>query len=744
MKKYLQICFTLVFVFIAVNNIQSQDWRKVASKTYPGISGIFFADENNGWAVGSSGYVYKTTDAGDNWTVSFDDADSISYLEVYFVNLNVGFAGGSFGTVVKTTNGGTDWVKLNPTGASGDIKALYANSENEIWALATVGSVSKVYYTTNSGDNWQEVLTTDASANDMHFSNGAGIVVGKNNGELYYTSNGTQWTKAASAPLGGFTYTRSDIRGVYMANAQVGYAVGWGSLIGMQPSIEIKTTDGGVTWTYLTQAEENRGYDNLYSVYFKDVDNGIAVGGGGRGSLVIRTTDGGASWVPIYIPCGASLSTVTGVGNSVWVCASGGAILRTTDFGDNWTLLTPIPTSTLYSIQCLPNGDVVAGGYDGLFLKSTNSGQDWKASYINVNLVCPNIQDIFFVNDNVGFAARGYGMLNKTTDGGETWTAVIPDTINVSSVIYGIYFLDENLGFAVGKLATNTDMIYKTTNGGETWDLKTNIINGTLRHIVFRNENVGVAVGDKLNAIYTTDGGTTWNPSTFTSVPSGFESAGIKRVEFVDDNNVIAIGDAMILSSTDAGVNWNFVNVPNLVEGLGGLSFEGTTGWATGYKSSSPRSLGVYQTTDGGVNWANIIDVSGNVFNVNSDYLYNGSNHGNYVWVCGASSNIFTNEPFTDVKNEKPVSPNEFYLSQNYPNPFNPETKFTYNLPEASFVSIKIYDVLGNEVRTLVNEYKSSGKYDLIFNANDLSSGIYFYCLRTGNNFITKKMTLLK
>ncbi|MBK7629454.1 MAG: T9SS type A sorting domain-containing protein [Ignavibacteriales bacterium] len=87
---------------------------------------------------------------------------------------------------------------------------------------------------------------------------------------------------------------------------------------------------------------------------------------------------------------------------------------------------------------------------------------------------------------------------------------------------------------------------------------------------------------------------------------------------------------------------------------------------------------------------------------------------------------------------------NYFSLSQNYPNPFNPSTKISWQSPVGSQQKLKIYDVLGNEVATLVNEYKSAGSYEVDFNASSLSSGIYFYRLTVGSFVQTKKMILMK
>ena len=97
------------------------------------------------------------------------------------------------------------------------------------------------------------------------------------------------------------------------------------------------------------------------------------------------------------------------------------------------------------------------------------------------------------------------------------------------------------------------------------------------------------------------------------------------------------------------------------------------------------------------------------------------------------------------MKNTKiNTKPNSFLLYQNYPNPFNPNTTIKYNIPEQSFISIKLFDVLGREVRTLVNEEKAIGNYEVDFEAFNLPSGIYIYRLQAGDFIETKKMVLLK
>ena len=96
-----------------------------------------------------------------------------------------------------------------------------------------------------------------------------------------------------------------------------------------------------------------------------------------------------------------------------------------------------------------------------------------------------------------------------------------------------------------------------------------------------------------------------------------------------------------------------------------------------------------------------------------------------------------------DVSEDESI-PVEYFLSQNYPNPFNPTTTINYSIPQRSLVIIKIFDIIGNEVETLVNEEKPVGRYEVNLSANNLASGVYFYQIKAGKYIETKKMTLIK
>jgi hypothetical protein len=98
----------------------------------------------------------------------------------------------------------------------------------------------------------------------------------------------------------------------------------------------------------------------------------------------------------------------------------------------------------------------------------------------------------------------------------------------------------------------------------------------------------------------------------------------------------------------------------------------------------------------------------------------------------------------TSVKEDLVNPPKTFALLQNYPNPFNPATQITFNIPQRSNVILKIYDVLGNEIATLVNEQKEAGTYNVQFDAQKLSSGVYIYTIQAGDFLESRKMILMR
>lgn len=728
------LVITISFITLA------QTWRQALEPTYPGGTTFYagtMVSKNVGYIVGTNGIILKSTNGGVNWNTLGSGVTRTLYC-VYFLDEQNGFVGGSSRTLLKTTNGGLSWDSTNVSvipDATAIIYGLYFADASNGWLMASTSSKGYILRTTNGGSTWIIDTTISKQLYAMHFSApGKGIVVGKDAGTIWYTTNGTTWTNAPAPDLSQFPYTRSDIRSVFMVNRNLAIAVGWGSFAaGLQPSIILKSTDGGATWRQIILPEVNRTYDNLYSVWFKDTLNGFAVGGAVKGSILLKTTDGGETWIPLNTPSGSTLYFVTGIGDTLIAGGSDGLLLYSPDFGNSGTILTKIPAGTIYSMKIISR-NIFAAGYDGVFLKSTNMGFSWDGNFVHVGKAAPNVNSIHFLNKNIGYAACSYRLVAKTTDGGETWSALMNDVYATTNHCYGVYFIDENKGFVVGQTATNTDVIYRTTNGGASWDtIAKNIGQNAWRAIKFVNNQDGIIVGSKLKALYTNDGGNTWNFATFNNVPSSLASAELRDVAFINDSVAIAVGNKIIVRTTDKGKTWSYVDSTTTL--LYAVSFHNS---GVGYAVGSGLVL---KSTDGGLTWSNVYDP--NIIKTASIYSVAVDSAG-YPWIGCAYSYIYTTAPITSVGGNKQL-PFDYYLAQNYPNPFNPSTTIEFTVPERSIVTIKIYNLLGQEVAVLVNEQTyEPGTHKINFSPNNLPSGIYFYQIKANDFIQTRKMVYIK
>ncbi len=205
--------------------------------------------------------------------------------------------------------------------------------------------------------------------------------------------------------------------------------------------------------------------------------------------------------------------------------------------------------------------------------------------------------------------------------------------------------------------------------------------------------------------------------------------------------------------STDNGASWTEINegLPkneygyyysiNSFAAVGTNVFVGTT---TSLNMYSENNCRVFLSTNNGKNW--IPADSGLAYTSVLSLIITPDGKGNLTLYAGTGSGIWKrplSEMITDVKNTT-EQPNEYVLYQNYPNPFNPSTNIQYAISSKQFVTLKVYDILGNELATLINEVKPAGTYEVTWNAVNLPSGVYFYQLKAGNFTATKKLLLLK
>ncbi|HSR16958.1 MAG TPA: T9SS type A sorting domain-containing protein [Ignavibacteriaceae bacterium] len=145
-------------------------------------------------------------------------------------------------------------------------------------------------------------------------------------------------------------------------------------------------------------------------------------------------------------------------------------------------------------------------------------------------------------------------------------------------------------------------------------------------------------------------------------------------------------------------------------------------------------------STDFGSSW---IDISSGMKNIYTSSLFKSDNY-----LFANTINGIWKRPLSEIMDvqgpEGNATPQDYSLSQNYPNPFNPTTNFEFRISNFGLVVLKVFDVLGKEVATLVNEEKHAGVYVIKFDASNLASGVYFYQLKANNFIDTKKFMLLK
>lgn len=391
------------------------------------------------------------------------------------------------------------------------------------------------------------------------------------------------------------------------------------------------------------------------------------------------------------------------------------------------------------------------------------------AQWVNLNSPVHNPPEGFADNGNILYAAVAGEGVYKTTNLGNNWIltndSISNLTINNIAVKDSFIFLVCDNGLC------------RSTNYGESWS---NILNGSFISAIFVDSFI--FVGSYNGISRTSNFGVNWE-----LVTNGLPGNHIKATSFTFSNGrlytcIDSLANILIYNSSNYGNNWFLVsqdisqkcNAYSLFS-IGNLFFCGT-------------SLGVYKSTNYGTNWALIPGIPGNIglfgfasvgtksifisaWNkgvfISNDYgqtwiqrneglttLYSTSiyKYENFLFLGTNYPGTIFRRPLNEVISVKNISseiPDKFKLYQNYPNPFNPTTSIRYKVSRhgGSSINIKlvVYNILGEEIETLVNEKQQPGIYEVIFNGINLSSGIYFYSLIVGGKSIdTKKLILLK
>ena len=363
------------------------------------------------------------------------------------------------------------------------------------------------------------------------------------------------------------------------------------------------------------------------------------------------------------------------------------------------------------------------GGINEATLFTVNGGLNWTSRTV----ANQDFNSVAFKTPLLGLMAGTNGTISRTTDGGLVWNSVNSGTgENLNTVSFG----DSGIVYSAG---TNGIILKSTDNGLHfaSLDSTKNLGSTTLKSSSVKGSSFAIFVGDAGKIIVTTNAG-----MTFQLQNSG-TTRDLRSVFFLNNSTGYIAGKANILLFTsNGGINWvsrnSGMNVDSSDDGLHSVFFLNTlNGFAVGAHGM------IFRTTNAGLNW--ISETSQTTKDLLSVYFVD-ENHG---WTVGKEGTIRFRGSLTGVNNNQEIA-NIYNLEQNYPNPFNPTTRIRFELPASDFVTLKIYDIIGNEVSTLVNSNLASGHYDYQFDASNLSSGIYFYSLKTSHFIETKKMTLVK
>ncbi len=736
------------------------------------------------YAGAATGGVWKSTDGGVTWTNVFNGSASIGSLilspanpEVVYVGTGEGNPGGIAiypgNGIWRSTNGGQSWTNLGltNTGQIGKL-AIHPASPNRIFA-ATLGRYRSrtqdrgVYRSIDSGATWQRVLflndTTGACEVLIDPSNQNriyaalwnryrpltySIIGGVNSGVWISTDAGDNWTQATN----GFPSNDANLGRVSLAIApsqpSTVYAL---ASDGIGVRGVYKSTDSGNSWTQVMVGAPFSGegqvwYNNFIAVHPTNPNTLFA-----GMTEMYKSTDGGATWTDVtssmHVDHHAILFDPNTPANMI--VGNDGGVFLSTNTGSSWIKSFHLPISQFYAGTVdFSNPQRALGGTqdNGTPRTLTGSDSDWTSIFGGDGfyaLVDPK-------NPNRVYAESQNGGLGYSTNGGAVFfdgtSGIAPtDRKNWCTPIV----MDQNNTLT---LYTGTHRLYRTKNGMQSWtaisgDL-TRGANGRIGTIT----TIDVAVTDS-NVVYvgtddgkisvTTNGGASWIDRTgtlpvrwvtrVTIDPDSANVAYVTQSGYLEDDSSSHLNKTTNFGQTWTSVGGDLPNIP-LNDIIVDPVYKGNLYAAT--------DVGVMISSNGGKNW-NTLGTGMPEVPVH-DLAIHSPTRKLFAFTHGRSAYSFDLTSLTSVNGAQSPIVKSFALGQNYPNPFNPVTVISYQLTVNSYVTLKVYDALGREVETLMNERKAAGSYIIHWDANSYPSGVYFYRLQAGSFAETKKMLLLK
>ncbi|MBN8583619.1 MAG: T9SS type A sorting domain-containing protein [Ignavibacteria bacterium] len=386
----------------------------------------------------------------------------------------------------------------------------------------------------------------------------------------------------------------------------------------------------------------------------------------------------------------------------------------------------------------------IAGGSSNApkVFRTTNGGVSWLT--VSTGSIANDLYCVYTLNDNLAFVGEGEvngnASLYKTTNAGVNWQPILTTSGN-GGHFTGLAFTKLNgniFGLAIA------EKVYRTSNSGANWvELSagvTGVSNAKNSLMIVDNDFYGFGLNNGAARVrLTTNNSSSWNTQQL-SVSGNYTSAIAFHSNKLYGVAATATSLPNISRTTDGGVTWMNVNIGSGVTGT--CYFVWVPATPVVYILGS--NGGIKRSTDNGISW--VTTPTPGVTNLTHfDFMHSGmviygyavSSNGNIIKLAD-TLNILTGI------NSNNNFPNEYSLSQNYPNPFNPSTNISFSVPQSSSVKISVFDLLGRELSTPVNEFKQAGNYEITFDAGRLGSGVYYYRMTAGYFTETKKMIVLK
>ncbi|MBV6479075.1 MAG: hypothetical protein HGGPFJEG_01836 [Ignavibacteria bacterium] len=680
--------------------------------------------------------IYKSTDGGESWSLSgLDSSFTIGNISINPFNSNEVYVAAGGWTRRKNPQRGI--YKSSDAGQTWQRKLFISDSVSAIDVLVDPNNGSRIY-----GAMWERLRREDYIKYGGQYS---GLFVSTNSGE--------NWTQLGGGfPVNDATLGRISLD-ISKANSQIIYALtaaANGNSRGLY-----KSTNWGGSWTLINaSAAPSSNYAWFNRICKADPSNAEKLFCGGLNMYL--STNGGTGFSTIAeshvdhhaVAFAPSNSNYIAVGND-------GGIDYSTNGGSTWLYSNSLPITQFYAGDIdFSNPSVLMGGaQDNGTNKTTGSVGGWFSVYGGDGFYCL----VDYTNSQRVYASSQNGGLVRSINGGSSFSGATSGLdLNYTNWMTP-YVMDKNNPLV---LYCGTYKIHKTTNGMQSWTpISPDLANGhrgnlgtiTTVDVSKSNPNVVYCGTDDANVWVTTNGGTNW-----TKINSGLPYRWVTRVAIHPDSaNVCYVTlsgykvdstGSHIFRTSNYGATWFSIrgNLPDAP--VNDIIIDP----ANTNVLYIATDVNVMVTENLGSNW-NILSM-GIPSNVPChDLTFHQPSRTLVVWTHGRSA-YKIKIPLVQVVNNTIGVEKGFILYQNYPNPFNPVTKISYELKDAegrsSFVSLKVYDVLGNEILTLVNENKKPGYYEVEFSASSaagkLPSGIYFYKLKAGNIIETKRMILIK